>query len=134
MEMLFDRSFFNGHVPVLENKQMGFVISGPLSQISNLREILSAYVGMQHSNLVGFVSDDVGSSTEIDTALQSIASRAAMYNKLGYIQPPTFYQVGGEKLFRDAVWSRLRVVFQADHNYYKKHGSYNFPKRTINGG
>jgi multimeric flavodoxin WrbA len=126
----FDRSFFNGHVPVLENKQMGFVISGPFSQIPNLREIFSAYVGMQHSNLVGFVSDDMSSSTEIDTALQGIASRAAMYSKLGYIQPPTFYQVGGAKLFRDAVWSRLRVVFQADHNYYKKHGSYNFPQKN----
>jgi multimeric flavodoxin WrbA len=135
----FDRSFFNGHVPVLENKQMGFVISGPLSQIHNLHEILAAYVGMQHSNLVGFVSDDMGSSPEIDAALQSIASRAAIYSKLEYIQPPTFYQVGGAKLFRDAVWSRLRVVFQADHNYYKKHGFYNFPQknykwRLINGG
>ncbi len=126
----FDRSFFNGHIPVLENKQMGFVISGPLSQIHNLREILVGYVGMQHSNLVGFVSDDMGCSAEIDAALQSIASRAAMYSNLGYIQPPTFYQVGGAKLFRDAVWSRLRVVFQADHNYYKKHGFYNFPQKN----
>jgi multimeric flavodoxin WrbA len=126
----FDRSFFNGHVPVLEHKQMGFVISGPLSQIHNLREILAASVGMQHANLVGFVSDDVSSSTEIDAALQSIASRAAMYSEMGYIQPPTFYEVGGAKLFRDAVWGRLRVVFQADHNYYKKHGSYNFPQKN----
>jgi multimeric flavodoxin WrbA len=126
----FDRSFFNGHVPVLENKQMGFVISGPLSQIPNLREILTAYVGMQHTNLVGFVSDDLGSSTEIDAALQSVASRAAMYSEMGYTQPPTFYEVGGRKLFRDAVWGRLRVVFQADHNYYKKHGSYNFPHKN----
>jgi multimeric flavodoxin WrbA len=126
----FDRSFFNGHVPVLENKQMGFVISGPFSQIHNLHEILTAYVGMQHSNLVGFVSDDLGSSAEIDVALQGIASRAAIYSKLEYVQPPTFYQVGGAKLFRDAVWSRLRVVFQADHNYYKKHGSYNFPHKN----
>ena len=126
----FDRSFFNGHVPVLENKQMGFVISGPLSQIHNLREILAAYVGMQHANLVGFVSDDLGSSMEIDAALHSITSRAAMYSEMGYTQPPTFYDVGGRKLFRDAVWGRLRVVFQADHNYYKKHGSYNFPQKN----
>jgi multimeric flavodoxin WrbA len=125
----FDRSFFNGHVPVLENKQIGFVISGPFSQINNLREILAAYVGWQRSNLVGFASDDVGGSTEIDAALQSIASRAAMCSERGYIQPPTFYQVGGTKLFRDAVWGRLRVVFQADHNYYKKHGFYNFPQK-----
>ncbi len=126
----FDRSFFNGHVPVLENKQMGFVVSGPLGQIPNLREILTAYTGMQHANLVGFVADDMGSPAEIDAALQSIASRAAMCSEMGYIQPQTFYQVGGGKLFRDAVWSRLRVVFQADHNYYKKHGYYNYPQKN----
>ena len=126
----FDRSFFNGHIPALRDKQIGFVISGPFSQIYNLREILEAYVGMQHSNLVGFVSDDMGSSAEINTALQSVASNAVMYSKLGYIKPPMFYQVAGTKLFRDAVWGRLRPVFQADHKYYKKHGFYNFPQKN----
>lgn len=42
----FDRSFFNGHTPVLKEKQVGFVICGPFSQINNLREILTAYVEM----------------------------------------------------------------------------------------
>jgi multimeric flavodoxin WrbA len=126
----FDRSFFNGHIPALRDKQIGFVISGPFSQIYNLREILEGYVGMQDSNLVGFVSDDMGSTTEINTALQIVASNAVMYSKLAYIKPRTFYQVAGKKLFRDAVWSRLRVVFQADHKYYKKHGLYNFPQKN----
>ena len=135
----FDRSFFNGHIPVLENKQIGFMISGPLSQIQNLREILVAYVGIQRANLAGFVSDDMGGSTDIEAALQSMALRAVVSGELGYIQPPTFYQVGGAKLFRDAIWSRMRVVFQADHHYYKRHGYYNFPQknykwRLINNG
>jgi multimeric flavodoxin WrbA len=127
---LFDRSFFNGHIPALRDKQIGFVISGPFNQIYNLREIFAAYVGMQDSNLVGFVSDDMGNSAEINTALQCIASTAVMYSKLAYIKPKMFYQVAGAKLFRDAVWSRLRVVFQADHKYYKKHGFYNFPQKN----
>jgi multimeric flavodoxin WrbA len=126
----FDRSFFNGHIPVLRDKQIGYVISGPFSQLYNLREILEAHVGMQHSNLVGFVSDDMGSAAEINTALQIVASNAVMYSKLAYIKPRTFYQVAGTKLFRDAVWSRLRPVFQADHKYYKKHGFYNFPQKN----
>ncbi len=126
----FDRSFFNGHIPALREKQIGFVISGPFSQIYNLREILEAYVGMQDSNLVGFVSDDMDSSAAINTALQIVASNAVMYSKLAYIKPRTFYQVAGTKLFRDAVWSKLRVVFQADHKYYKKHGFYNFPQKN----
>jgi multimeric flavodoxin WrbA len=126
----FDRSFFNGHIPVLRDKQIGYVISGPFSQIYNLREILEAHVGMQHSNLAGFVSDDMGSAAEINAALQIVASNAVMYSKFEYIAPPTFYQVAGTKLFRDAVWSRLRIVFQADHKYYKKHGFYNFPQKN----
>ena len=126
----FDRSFFNGHIPVLRDKQIGYVISGPFTQIYNLREILEAHVGMQDSNLVGFISDDMGSSAEINSALQNVASNAVMYSKLGYIKPQMFYQVAGKKLFRDAVWSRLRPVFQADHRYYKKHGFYNFPQKN----
>jgi multimeric flavodoxin WrbA len=125
----FDRHFFNGHTPVLLNEQIGFVISGPFSQIHNLREIFEAYVEMQHASLVGFVSDDMGSSAEINIALQNMASRSVAQSKLGYIPPPTFYQVAGNKVFRDAIWGRLRVVFQADHKYYKEHGFYNFPQK-----
>jgi hypothetical protein len=94
-----------------------------------LREIFEAYVEMQHASLVGFVSDDMGSSAEINIALQNMASRSVVQNKLGYIPPPTFYQVAGNKVFRDAIWGRLRVVFQADHRYYKEHGLYNFPQK-----
>ena len=126
----FDRSFFNGHIPVLPDKQIGFVVSGPFSQMYNLREIFEASVEMQHAGLVGFVSDDMGSPAEINVALQNMASRSVAQSKLGYIPPPTFYQVAGTKLFRDAVWSRLRVVFQADHKYYKEHGMYDFPQKN----
>jgi multimeric flavodoxin WrbA len=125
----FDRSFFNGHIPVLEGKQIGFVIAGSFNQLSNLREILEAYVDTQHANLVGFVSDDMGGSPEINDALQSMAASAVMYSKRGYLQPQKFYGVAGTKLFRDAVFGRLRVVFQADHKYYKKHGFYDFPQK-----
>ncbi|PKN53765.1 MAG: hypothetical protein CVU55_01165 [Deltaproteobacteria bacterium HGW-Deltaproteobacteria-13] len=126
----FDRSFFNGHTPFLKDKQIGFVISGPFGQIHNLREIFEASMAIQQAGLNGFVSDDIGTSAEIDTALQSMATRAVAQSKLGYIPPPTFYQVAGNKLFRDAIWSRLRPVFQADHRYYKKHGMYNFPQKN----
>jgi multimeric flavodoxin WrbA len=134
----FDRSFFNGHTPALEGRQVGFVIAGPFNQISNLREIAKGTVEMMHCGLAGFVSDDMGSSDQINAALQTMASNAVEQSKLNYIQPPTFYQVAGAKLFRDAIWGRLRVVFQADHKYYKEHGMYDFPQkyykwRIING-
>ena len=126
----FDRSFFNGHTPVIRSKQIGFVISGPFGQIHNLREIFEASVEMQHASLVGFISDDMGSPEEINIGLQNMASRSVTQSKLGYIPPPTFYQVAGSKLFRDAIWGRLRVVFQADHKYYKEHGIYDFPQKN----
>ena len=94
----FDRSFFNGHTPVILDKQIGFVISGPFSQIYNLREILEASVEIQHAGLVGFVSDDMGSPAEINIALQNMASRSVAQSKLGYIPPPTFYQVAGKQI------------------------------------
>ncbi|HUN56071.1 MAG TPA: NAD(P)H-dependent oxidoreductase [Smithella sp.] len=125
----FDRSFFNGHTPALEGRQVGFVITGPFNQISNLREIFKGIVEMMHCGLAGFVSDDMGSSDQINAALQTMASNAVLQCKLNYISPPTFYQVAGAKLFRDAVFGRLRTVFQADHRYYKKHGMYNFPQK-----
>ncbi len=53
----FDRSFFNGHTPSLIGKQIAFIISGPLSQVPNLRQILEAYVEIQHANLVDFITD-----------------------------------------------------------------------------
>jgi multimeric flavodoxin WrbA len=126
----FDRSFFNGHIPVLEGKQIGFILSGPFGQIYNLREMLEAYVEMQHANLVGFISDDLGNSGEINNGLQLMAGRAVMWSNLNYVKPPTFLQVGGTKLFRDVIWSRLRPVFQADHRYYKEHGYYDFPQKN----
>ena len=126
----FDRGFFNGHTPALQGKQVGFVITGPFSQIYNLREIFEASMDVQHAGLVGFVSDDIGSPAEINAALQNMASRSVEQSKLDYIPPPTFYQVAGSKIFRDAIWGRLRVVFQADHKYYKEHGMYNFPQKN----
>ena len=134
----FDRSFFNGHTPFLKGKQIGFVISGSFSDNHNLREIFDAITQFQLAGLNGFVSDDMGNNTQINAALQTMAAHAVYQSKLGYIQPPTFYQVAGAKLFRDAIYGRLRPVFQADHRYYKKHGMYNFPQtyhkwRMING-
>ena len=126
----FDRSFFNGHIPMLKGKQLGFIVSGPLGQLANLRQIMEAYAEMQHANLAGIVSDDTGSPEEVNGALQWLASRAVIYSTLGYTKPPTFLQVGGTKLFRDVIWSRLRPVFQADHRYYKEHGYYNFPQKN----
>jgi len=42
--------------------------------------------------------------------------------------------IGGIKIFRDAIYGRLRFPFQADHKFYKENGLYNFPQKDKNQG
>ena len=128
-KMFFDRSFFNGHAPSLIGKQMSFIISGPLGQIPNLRQILEAHAEMQHSNLAGIVTDEYGDAAEIDNLLQNLAERLVRFADNGYTRPATFLGVGGTKLFRDAMWGRLRFPFRADYLLYKKLGVFDFPQK-----
>jgi multimeric flavodoxin WrbA len=125
----FDRSFYNGHVPTLIGRQVGLLISGPLSQNANLRQILQAYTELQLANLAGIVTDESGDSAAVDARLDQLAHRLVRYADLAYMRPPTFLREGGKKLFRDEIWGHLRVTFQADHKKYKELGLYDFPQK-----
>ena len=124
----FDRGFFNTHMPMLSGKQMAFIISGPLRQIPNLREILTAFAEWQNANIVDFVTDEDADSRAIDAQLSALAERLVGAERRGYIRPAGFLGVGGMKIFRDDIWGRLRFVFQADHRYYEANGLYDFPQ------
>jgi multimeric flavodoxin WrbA len=128
-KLFFDRSFFNTHTPSLIGKQIGLIISGPLSQVLNLRQILEAYVDFQQANLVDFVTDEYGASAQIDAILQTFAKRLISFSEKDYVKPRTFLGVGGMKILRDDVWGKLRFPFQADHRFYESHGLYDFPQR-----
>ena len=129
---LFDRAFFNTHTPVLGGKQLGFLISGPLSQVSNLQEVLQGYAEFQSANLAGFVSDEVNNSTELDQLIDRLLSKSMAFSLTGYTAPMTFLGVGGMKVFRDDVFSKLRFVFQADHEAYQRMGLYQtFPQNDL---
>lgn len=126
----FDRSFFMNHTPTLGGKQIAYLISGPLSQIPNLRDVFEFYTRHQHANLVDMISDEYASSAELDALIERLADRIIAQADRGYLAPPTFPVIGGAKIFRDEVWGQLRFIFQADHRYYKEHGFYNFPQRN----
>ena len=128
-KLFFDRSFFNGHSPTLSGKQMGYIVSGPLGQIPNLRQILESYAGFQKGNLVDIVTDEYEDSGEIDALLDNLGSRLVQLSEKKYLKPSNFLIVGGNKVFRDDIWGRLRLVFQADHRFYKDHGRYDFPQK-----
>ena len=126
-KQMFDRAFFNTHTPTLKGKQFGFIISGPLSDVPNLREILQAYIEWQGANLVDIVTDEIPSK-EIDELIDTLALRLVQLSETGYVQPATFLGVGGMKIFRDDVWGRLKFVFQADFKYYEENGVFDFPQ------
>lgn len=126
-KQFFDRRFFHTHIPSLTGKQIGFIISGPLSQIQNLRQVLDAYSEWEQANLVDCVTDEYDSSSIIDDLLQGMAERLVQCAERRYVKSETFLGRGGRKIFRDDIWGRLRVAFQVDHHYYKCHGLYDFP-------
>ncbi len=129
-KMFFDRSFFNGHAPSLIGKQMGFIVSGPLSQNQNLRQILETVGQIQHANLAGIVTDEYGDSAHIDSLLHDLAKSLVTCADSGYVGTPTFLGVGGRKIFRDEIWGRLRFPFRADYVLYKKLGVFDFPQKN----
>lgn len=126
-KLIFDRSFFNGHTPTLVGKQKGFIISGPLGQLSNVQQIFQAMAEISDCNLVDIITDEYGDSKEIDSRLYNFAKRLIKFSNANYIRPGTFLAEGGRKLFRDAIY-KMRFIFQADHKYYEEHGWYDFPQ------
>jgi len=128
----YDRAFFWNHTPSLTEKQMGYIISGPISHVPNLVQILEAScTARQDANFVDIISDECEDSAEIDAQLQSFAERLVSYSVRNYVKPGNFLAVGGHKVFRDDIWGRLRMVWQADHRYYRSHGKYDFPQRDL---
>jgi multimeric flavodoxin WrbA len=126
-KLMFDRAFFNTHTPTLTGKQAGFILSGPLSEIANLREIIQAYFEWQGANLADIVTDE-NSSADIDSLINNLAAKLLKSSASGYVQPATFLGVGGMRIFRDDIWGRLKFVFQADYKYYEESGIFDFPQ------
>jgi len=129
-KQFFDRSFFKGHTPGLEGKQIGFAIAGPLRQIPNLREILLGWTDNGGCN-AQFVTDEVSDSAGLDALLDTFAVRLVQNAEAGYQPPRTFYAVGGHKIFRDSIYGGMRIAFQADYRYYQEHGMFDFPHADL---
>jgi multimeric flavodoxin WrbA len=128
-KMFFDRAFFHNHVPWLGGKHLAWVISGPLAQNANLRQILQSTPEWQGADLVDFVTDETAESVDLDRQLDNLAARLVRQAEEKYIPTGTYLAVGGKKIFRDSVAGRMRLIFHADHVYFKKHGWYDFPHR-----
>lgn len=128
----FDRIFCNSHTPVLQNKQVALLVSGPYSQEQNIEETVRGFFQFQGANYLGYVSDEFGTSSEIDALLDRLAASALESAENRYLRPQTFLGEGGMKIFRDEMYGRLRTVFMADHQAYKRLGIYKtFPQNQF---
>ena len=129
LKMFWDRGFFNGHVPLQTGIQVGFLVSGPLSQIANLQQVMQAMAEMGENNFAGAVVDESGTRSTVDSLIDDFARKCVDYSRQKYIRPKTFLGEGGHKIFRDAIWARLRFPFDADYRYYESHGLFDFPQQ-----
>ena len=92
-------------------------------------EVFRGFFEFQGANLAGAVSDESGSSEDLDRQLDQLMRQALAYALNGYRRPQTVLGVGGMKIFRDDISGRLRMIFPADHQAYKKMGLYKtFPQ------
>ncbi len=131
LKMFWDRSFFNGHIPTSVDKQMGYIISGPLSQVANLQEITNAMAQISGANMAGVVTDECADSEQINKLVDEFAAKCVDNAVNTYILPRTFLGVGGHKIFRDQIWARLSFPFTADYRYYEAHGLFDFPQQDV---
>ncbi len=128
----YDRAFFWNHTPSLAGKQLGYIVSGPISQNGDLVQLLEAScTARQDANFAGIVSDEDKDPAQIDAQLDAFATRLVEWSVRGYIKPENFSALGGHKIFQDDIWGRLRMIWQADHRYYKTHGKYDFPQKKL---
>ncbi len=126
-KMYFDRNFKNGHRPILHDKPMGFLLSGPLRQLPNLRQILEASFEVQHSHRLGIVTDEYRDDRAITDRVVALARALDDCSVQPWTRPGTFLGVGGRKIFRDLIYG-MRGVLSADHAYYRREGLYDFPQ------
>ena len=130
-KLFLDRNFVFGHIPIYRDKQIGVIVSGPLGQVSTLRDPLEQGQDWHRSHLINFISDECANSETIDALLLKLAEDSVKFSESGYIKSPTFAYVGVSKLIRDELWRYQRAIMKADHKYYKEHKLYDFPKMNV---
>ncbi len=126
MKMFFDRFFVNAHRPTLTGKQGGFIISGPLKQIPNLRQLFYCFAETFGLNIAGFVTDEYKDSDYTTGLLRDFADRIMWGIENRYKKPTTFLGVGGHKILRDINFF-TRFIFLENHKYYAEHDLFDFP-------
>ena len=128
MKKFWDRSFLNGHRPMLKKKQFLYIISGDLKNNPILYQEIEARADVGEKNLVGVINDGDNSQKEIDNLINSYAKELIFNIEQATLTPKAFWGVSGHKIFRDFIYNS-RGIFKEDHKYYTKNYHYDFPQR-----
>ncbi|MCK4515257.1 MAG: NAD(P)H-dependent oxidoreductase [Spirochaetaceae bacterium] len=126
-----DRAYFWTHTPSLAGKTIGYLIEGPLAQNHNIEQFLEATAtARQHALFAGIVTDECSDSQTLDSLIDQFAAACIQYSSDEYSKGFNFLMHGAHKVFRDYNWSGIRVVWQADHRFYREKGLYDFPQKN----
>lgn len=120
MKMYDDRQFCNGHRTVTMGMPFGYLVNGNLEDEPNLKMIIEGRAQVGGNYLAGMATDAAG--------IEDLAKTLAYVLKHRVQTPPMFLGVGGMKIFRDLIWV-MQGMMKADHQFYKKHGIYDFPQK-----
>lgn len=122
----FDRSFCYTHIPVLRGKQIGYIISGRVSRVQNLKNILEVYT-QSGSNLIGFAGDESCDQVRVEESIRSLAKLGQLYGSKNYFRSVNFFGISGQKIFRDEISFELGGIFKADYEFYRENGLFDYP-------
>jgi multimeric flavodoxin WrbA len=124
-----DRQFYNGHRISSMGKAIAYIISGPLKNEANLREVIEARSEVARTYLAGIVTDEAELSAETTALLQDLAASTLRAVATKASRPVNFLGAGGMKIFRDLIYV-MRGLMQEDHRFYQQRGLYaDFPQR-----
>ncbi len=127
-KLFFDRSYFFNHTQPLAGKQVGMILTGEVSHIVGLKEMLSNYYLIQDANIVGLVTDESKNSETISRLLGSLADRiiyAAVHNVLNTLPSEV---IAMKYILEDALKNRFGFINYSAYRYYNK--NHKFQKTT----
>jgi multimeric flavodoxin WrbA len=131
IKTFLDREFYLNHIPFLKGKPVGVIVSGPLSQNALVRESLQSMLEARGAYIAGIVSDDIGSSSEIQQSLEWLAEAIERQIETAATVPRGFYGNAGARIFRDFVYL-AKFPFVADHRHFADLNLYGtFPQKRL---
>ncbi len=124
----WDRNYFLGHRPLYAWKESAFIISGPLRQEPNIRQIFEGLLPLALCELAGIVTDEGKDNATTCSFIKNLAETVDRRLEKGPVYQQNFLSKGSHALIRDTIFA-FSGCMSEDHKYFKKYGLYDFPQR-----